>query len=107
MHVKTFTSGLYDLLETSIIYYLRNGEDSAIWHQPTWLTLLKILQPCFNKLQLMPLINKNHLFSLHIFILYYMDKLEAIDDRIIFMQDLCQLLEMLKIQLIRFINDLI
>ncbi|XP_005180740.1 ectopic P granules protein 5 homolog isoform X2 [Musca domestica] len=95
-HMKAFIGGIYDLLEASIIFYFRSSESSLEWHSPSWLQLLQILQMSLEKLELMPIMRNSSIFTLHIFILYKMEKMPTVGDQITFMQDLCQLIENIK-----------
>ncbi|XP_073818455.1 ectopic P-granules autophagy protein 5 isoform X2 [Musca autumnalis] len=95
-HMKAFIGGAYTLLEASIIFYFRSSEASLEWHSPSWSQLLEILQMSLEKLELMPIMRNSSIFTLHIFILYKMEKMPTVGDQITFMQDLCQLIESIK-----------
>lgn len=95
-HMKAFIGGTYTLLETCIAFYFRSSELSLEWHTPTWLNLLHLLQMSLEKLELMPIMRNSSIFTLHVFILYKMDKMPTVGDQITFLQDLTQLVESLK-----------
>ncbi|KAM7362755.1 ectopic P-granules autophagy protein 5 [Cochliomyia hominivorax] len=95
-HMKAFIGGTYTLLEASITFYFRSSQESLEWHTPTWLNLLQLLQMSLEKLELMPIMRNSSMFTLHIFILYKMEKMPTVGDQITFLQDLSQLVESLK-----------
>ncbi|XP_065371725.1 ectopic P granules protein 5 homolog isoform X2 [Calliphora vicina] len=95
-HMKAFIGGTYTLLETSIAFYFRSSQESLDWHTPSWVNLLQLLQMSLEKLELMPIMRNSSMFTLHIFILYKMEKMPTVGDQITFLQDLSQLVESLK-----------
>ncbi|XP_017477815.1 PREDICTED: ectopic P granules protein 5 homolog isoform X2 [Rhagoletis zephyria] len=95
-HLKTFISGIYPLLESTIAHYFRTTAESKDWHTPTWSELWQILQTSLAKMDLMPVIHGPYFFILHIFFIYKIDQTTNSGDKITFLQDVCQLLEGLK-----------
>lgn len=95
-HMKAFIADTYILLESTIGFYFRSSQDSLDWHSPSWLDLFGHLQMSLEKLDLMPIMRSSCMFTLHVFILYKMEKMTSAGDRITFLQDLSQLIESLK-----------
>lgn len=95
-HMKAFIGGTYTLLEASIAFYFRSSQESLDWHTPSWVNLLQILKMSLEKLELMPIMRNSAIFTLHVFILYKMEKMPTVGDQITFLQDLSQLVESLK-----------
>ncbi|TMW41895.1 hypothetical protein DOY81_013025, partial [Sarcophaga bullata] len=95
-HMKAFIADTYTLLESTIAFYFRSSQDSLDWHSPSWLNLFVLLQMSLEKLDLMPIMRSSCMFTLHVFILYKMEKITSAGDRITFLQDLSQLIESLK-----------
>lgn len=95
-HMKAFIADTYTLLESTIAFYFRSSQDSLDWHSPSWLNLFVLLQMSLEKLDLMPIMRCSCMFTLHVFILYKMEKITSAGDRITFLQDLSQLIESLK-----------
>jgi len=94
--MKQFIAGIYPLIETAIVQYLRTSEESYEWHQPSWAKLIKNLEMSLNKLELMPIMQGPFLFTLHLFVLYKTEKIGTIGEKITFLQDQSQLVENLK-----------
>ncbi|XP_004534242.1 ectopic P granules protein 5 homolog isoform X2 [Ceratitis capitata] len=92
-HMKTFVTGIYPLLESTIAHYFRSSPESASWHTPNWKTLKEILQTSFDKMDLMPILRGPFFLTLHIFFVYKMEQITNIGDKITFLQDVCQLVE--------------
>lgn len=95
-HMKVFIASTYTLLEATIAFYFRSSESSLEWHTPSWLNLLQLLQMSLEKLELMPIMRNSSMFTLHVFILYKMERMPTVGDQITFLQDLSQLIESLK-----------
>ncbi|XP_053947288.1 ectopic P granules protein 5 homolog isoform X1 [Anastrepha ludens] len=95
-HMKTFVTGVYPLLESTISHYFRSSAESKDWHTPTWKALWQILQTSVVKMDMMPIMRGPFYFTLHIFFLYKIDQITNSSDKITFLQDVCQLLEGLK-----------
>ncbi|XP_030371319.1 ectopic P granules protein 5 homolog [Scaptodrosophila lebanonensis] len=95
-HLNTYIACIYSLLETSIECYFRTSSDLSPWHAPTWRDLFQALHMSLPKLDLMPVMRGGYFFSLHVFVLYKMEEMENVGEKITFLQDLTQLLENLK-----------
>lgn len=95
-HLNTYISCIYTLLESSIECYFRRSPERAAWHSPSWQGLFEALQMSLPKLELMPVMRGGYFFSLHIFVLYKLEEIETVGEKVTFLQDLTQLLENLK-----------
>ncbi|XP_011192881.2 ectopic P granules protein 5 homolog isoform X1 [Zeugodacus cucurbitae] len=92
-HMKTFVTGTYPLLESTIAHYFRTSTESQDWHTPTWKALREILETSFGKMDLMPILRGPFFLTLHIFFIHKMEQIANIGDKITFLQDVCQLVE--------------
>lgn len=91
--MKTFVTGTYPLLESTVAHYFRTSQESQDWHKPTWKALREILDTSFSKMDLMPILRGPFFLTLHIFFIYKMEQITNIGDKITFLQDVCQLVE--------------
>ncbi|EDW83213.2 uncharacterized protein Dwil_GK22441 [Drosophila willistoni] len=95
-HLNTYITCIYGLLETSIEVYFRSSPESAPWHAPSWEGLFEALQMSLPKLELMPVMNGNNFFSLHVYVLYKLEEIATSGEKITFLQDVTQLMEDMK-----------
>ncbi|XP_037951372.1 ectopic P granules protein 5 homolog [Teleopsis dalmanni] len=95
-HMNAFIASTYTILESSIVHYFRTSDESKSWHTPSWLNLMHTLQMSLDKLQLMPIIRRPCLLTLHTYILYKLEKMESSGEQITFLQDLAQLIQNIK-----------
>lgn len=97
-----FIGNTYTLLESTINFYFRSMENPSgpadtFQFQPTWSKVMALMRQSFAKLQLTPIIHGNHFHMMHLFLIHEMQRLNGhVKEQVVFLQDLCQLLDGLK-----------
>lgn len=95
--MEIFITSTYELLESTIRFYLNPTEGLLDSCKPNWSHLTMLLHKSLPKLQLTPIIHGNYFHLIHFFLIYKIHEMNGhIKEQVIFLQDICQLLDGLK-----------